>query len=186
MEEPGPPAIAGPTLARGRADHASGGEPFHSCAPAEPERRLLATPDLLIAGVQPLVAQPEPHDQPDEAGLVGPVEPVGRAKGATCPRSPASPLGGGRLRTGRRIGRNRHPGGRNEAGVLRHFSLGSHRDRRSSPVSGGATTRDEPRASYPRFDSFNRSWRRGRRYRVVDEERTVARPRVHVRTTSAG
>jgi hypothetical protein len=44
-------------------------------------------------------------------------------------------------------------------------------------------TQDEPRGSYPRFDSFNRAdGKRGRRYRVVDDEQLADRPRAHVVT----
>ena len=56
------------------------GKAVHAGAATVPESHLLAAPDLLVAGVEPLVAEPYANYQPEHAGVVRPEQPVGHAE----------------------------------------------------------------------------------------------------------
>src|ERR1700683_2597610 len=86
VEGSGPPAVTGPALARGRPRDPGGGEALDPGSASVPESSLLAAPDLLVSGVEPPVAQYDSHDEPDDAGGPGAVEPVSEAQIAFVPR----------------------------------------------------------------------------------------------------
>jgi hypothetical protein len=80
VEEADPPAVGDLRMLGflGRGDRA-GREPLeglavlHPCRPTRPE-------DLLPAGVEPLVAEPQAGDQPDPTGLAGAEQPPGERR----------------------------------------------------------------------------------------------------------
>ena len=103
---------------------------------------MLAAPDLLVAGVQPLIAKPQPHSQPQKAAR-GAIEPVGETEVVLVGQHVPVVV----LAVRRATSLGRPTSSIDGAGGGQDVRLGSHRDRRSPPESERTVAHDELRAA---------------------------------------